>query len=183
MAKKNTTINNGTDFIDVRIEVSDECTHGEKAVQMGIGSALKLVGRAASLLYTAAQEVQDPSNAKVSAKSRMCADGVECIVHVHGRIRGVRPLLVGAMLKDISDLIIKPVFKVACDVTSEDLLSDVMKMAGEEYAGFLDDEMPDVSERAFNDSARRGMDRVLNDFDAHGYRRPGMKPPRASANL
>lgn len=110
MSKKSTTLNNGTDFINVRVEVADECEYLAAALDAGIGAAVHALGHAMPLLIELATPDANSIGTVAMTPATTSVGDATCAVRVRGRINGVP----ACFANDLFDLIATTV----CDATA-----------------------------------------------------------------
>lgn len=113
VAKDSTSITNGTDFITVQVEVSDNCMQATAAVKQGMRSAAHQLGHAMPKLMDLAEKLETDDGSVAMVQSKRIIDDVTCTVRIRGRIEGARPILTTELFDEIASTVNRKVVKTA----------------------------------------------------------------------
>ena len=130
MAKDSTSITNGTDFITIQVEVSDNCMQATKAVKCGMSGAAHELGHAMPKLMDLAEKLETDDDSMCTVQSKRTVDDVTCTVRVRGRIMGGRPILTSEVFDEIASTVNRKVIKAALGDNNQ-AMRDLRKLMGD----------------------------------------------------
>ncbi|MBH1980219.1 hypothetical protein I8H89_01740 [Candidatus Saccharibacteria bacterium] len=113
MSDKNITVVSGSAFIDVCIEIADECEHLEEALNTGIAEALHTLNHVIPPFIDQADSDTDSLGRIAMTPTTINIGGIACSVRVSGRINGVPAYC----MNDLFDLIADEVLDATARAT------------------------------------------------------------------